>query len=79
MSAAPRHHARAQSGPQRAAALVGIEFQNVAEQQKQQNEKQQEYNDCEAGERQGFAGGLGIQKADTGGIEGLQNAKTERE
>ena len=65
-------HAGPETCAECAAALVGIELEDVTEQEKQQDKKQQKNDDGEAGKGQGFAGGFGIEKANFGGIEGLK-------
>ena len=74
-----QHHARAQPRAQRAAALVRVELENVPQQQHQQRNQQQEDQHGEAGKDQRLAGGLGIQKADIGGVERLQTAQQRKQ
>ncbi len=58
------NHAGPKTRAESAAALIGVELEDVAEQQKQQDKQQQKDDDGEAGEGQSFAGGFGIEEAD---------------
>ena len=74
-----QHHARAQPGAEGAAALVGVELEDVPQQQQQQDDQQQEQHHREPGKRQRLAGCFGVQEADAGGVEPLQSAQQREE
>ena len=70
------NHARAQARAEGAAALVGVELEDVPEQQHQEHHQQQEDDDDEAGEDEGFAGGDRVEDAD---VECLQRPQQGEE
>ena len=70
-----QHHAGAQPRAQGTAALVRIKLEDVSEQEEQQHQQGQKHHYGKAGKGQRFSGGLWIQKADAGEVEGLQCAQ----
>jgi hypothetical protein len=66
---------RAQPGPQLAAALAGIELEDVPEQQHGEDHHQQKDQHGEGGNSERFARGLGIQEPHVRSIERLQPAQ----
>ena len=60
------HHAGAKTSAKRAAALICVELEDGAQQKQKKNKEGKEDDDGEAGEGQGFAGGLRIEEAGWG-------------
>jgi hypothetical protein len=63
---------------QGAAALVGIELEDVPEQEHQKDHQEQEHHDRETGKNERLAGCDGIQDADIKCLQGAQQGEEQK-